>query len=197
MEGRRLQAVQLCGPGRAIEHAAGNVPIPGAQLRRIQGQVEAFLAVFEGLFGSFAFAGIEKGAEQVGLAFQFDFLRAENAVVDLAVAGAELDFEAGGLALFLHGLDQLRALFGINPQADLQGSAAYHMFGGPAELAFEVLVGLADQAIFQAGQQHHVGAQVKQGGETFFRAAEGFLPLALVGDLADHPDHSGLAMLVR
>src|SRR5450830_679310 len=38
---------------------------------------------------------------------------------------------------------------------------------------------------------------MKQGGEAFFRTAEGMLALALVGDFADDADHSRLAVLVR
>ncbi|MNM84476.1 hypothetical protein D3C81_965660 [compost metagenome] len=45
VEGLGVQTVQLGGPCRSVEHAAGNVPVPGAELRRVQCQVEAFLAV--------------------------------------------------------------------------------------------------------------------------------------------------------
>src|SRR5450830_1641525 len=38
---------------------------------------------------------------------------------------------------------------------------------------------------------------MKQGGEAFFRTAEGMLALALVGDFADDADHARLAVLVR
>lgn len=96
MERLRRQAMQLGGAGRAIEHAGGDVPVPGAQLRRIQGQVEAFLAVLEGLLGYFALCGVQERAEQVSLAVQLHLLCAEGAVVDLAVAGAELHLHGDG-----------------------------------------------------------------------------------------------------
>ncbi|MCY1412878.1 hypothetical protein D9M71_282960 [compost metagenome] len=63
VKGDGRQAVELGGTCRPVEHAAGDVPVPGAQLRRIQGQVQALLAVLERLFGAFAFAGVDKGAE--------------------------------------------------------------------------------------------------------------------------------------
>ena len=197
MERFGLHAVQLGGAGRAIQHAAGNVPVPGAQLRRVQGQVEALLAVFEGMFGGFAFGGVEEGAQQIGLAFEFDLLRAEDAIVDLPVAGAKLHLHAGQLALGLGGLDQLRALLGVHPQAQFQRGAADRVLDRPAEQAFEILVGFGDQAVFLAGQQDHVRAQVKQRGEAFLRTAQRLFALALVGDFADHADHSWTAVLVR
>jgi len=166
-------------------------------LRRIQGQVEAFLAVFEGMFGDFAFGGVKEGAQQVRLAFEFDFLCAEDAVVDLPVAGAKLHLHAGQLAFGLGRLDQLRPLFGIHPKTQFQGGATNCILYGPAEQAFEVLVGFGDQAVFLAGQQHHVRAQVKQCREALFRAAQCLFTLALVGDLADHANHARTAVFVR
>ncbi|VVN42548.1 hypothetical protein PS682_05594 [Pseudomonas fluorescens] len=110
--------------------------------------------------------------------------------MDLAVAGAKLHLHGDGLALALGGLDQLRALLWVAPQAQVQGSAADGMGQRPTEEHFEILVGFADQTVGLAGQQDHVGAQVKQGGEALFGVAEGVLPFALASGLADHPDHA-------
>jgi hypothetical protein len=67
--------------------------------------------------------------------------------------------------------------------------------GQPNRLS-KVLIGLADQAVFLAGQQDHVRAQVKKCRETFLRAAQRLFALALVGDFTNHPDHSGAAVFV-
>ena len=166
------------------------MPIPGAQLRGIQGQVQALLAVLECLLGVFTFGGVQERADQVRLAVQFDLLRAEGAVMDLAVAGAELHFHGDGFTLALRGLDQQRTLFRVAPQAQFQGGAADGIGHWPTEQYLEILVGFADQAVSLARQQYHVRAQVEQGGEAFFRMAEGVFTVALVGDLADHPDHA-------
>ncbi|MNY08452.1 hypothetical protein D3C86_1413080 [compost metagenome] len=173
------------------------MPVPGTELRRIQGQVEAFLAVLEGVFGGFAFGGVEKSAQQIGLALELDFLRTEDAVMDLAVAGTKLHFHADHIAFGFSGLDQIGPLLGVYPQPQFQGGAPDRVLHRPTEQAFEILVGFGDQAVFLAGQQDHVRAQVKQGGEALFRAAQGLLTLALVSDLADHANHPRPAMLVR
>ena len=86
---------------------------------------------------------------------------------------------------------------GLHPQAQFQRGAADRVLDRPAEQAFEILVGFADQAVFLAGQQDHVRAQVKQRGEAFFRAAQRLFALALVGDFADHANHPRPAVLVR
>ncbi|MNM61382.1 hypothetical protein D3C81_726820 [compost metagenome] len=67
---------------------------------------------------------------------------------------------------------------------------------GPAEGLFEVLVDFIDQAVGAAGQQHHVGAQVKQCGKALFRVDQRSFPLALAGDFADHADHLRAAILI-
>jgi len=149
------------------------------------------------LLGVFALGGVEKGADQVGLAVQLDFLRAERAIVDLPVAGTELHFHGDGFALALGGPDQLRTLFRVEPQAEVQGGATDGVGDRPAEEDLEILVGFADQAVGLAGEQDHVRAQVKQRGEALFGVAEGVFPLALAGSLADHPDHAAPAGFVR
>ncbi len=166
-------------------------------MRRVERQIKAFLAVLECLLGVFAFGGVEKGTEQIGLAFQFDPLGTEDAVVDLAVAGPELHLLADRFAARAQGLDQPFAFLRVDPQAQFHGGHADHLERRPAEQAFEILVGLADQAVFLAGQQHHVGAQVKEGGEAFLRTAQGLFALTLLGHFADHADHPWLAVLVR
>ncbi|MNY16019.1 hypothetical protein D3C86_1492620 [compost metagenome] len=117
--------------------------------------------------------------------------------MDLAIAGAKLHFHADQVAFGFGGLDQFGPLFGMHPQAQFQGGAADRVLHRPAEQAFEILVGFGDQAVFLAGQQDHVRAQVKQGGEAFFRAAQRLFALALVGNLADYADHPWPAVLVR
>ena len=197
MKRLRIHPVQLGGAGRTVKHAAGNVPVPSAQLCRIQCQVEAFLTVFQGVLGGFAFGGVEEGAQQVRLAFEFDLLCAEDAVVDLAIAGAKLHLHVDQFALGLGGFDQCRALFGVHPKAQLQGGAADRVLHRPAKQAFEILIGFGDQAVFLACQQHHVRAQMEQGGEPLFRTAQRLLALTLVGDLANHADHAWSAVFVR
>jgi len=166
-------------------------------LCRVQRQVEALLTVLERLLCIFAFGGVEEGADQIGLTLQLDFLRAERAIVDLAVAGAKLHLHGNGLALALRGLDQLCALLRVAPQAQFQGRAADGIAQGPAEEHLEILVGFADQAVGPARQQYHVRAQVKQRGEAFFGVPEGVFTFTLVGNLADHPDHAAPTGFVR
>ena len=129
-----------------------DVPVPGAELCRVQRQVEAFLAVLQRVFGGFAFGGVQEGAQQIRLAFEFDFLRAENAVMDLTIAGAKLHFHADQFALGLGFLHQFGPFLRTHPQAQFQRGAANRALHRPAEQAFEILVGFADQAVFLAGQ---------------------------------------------
>ncbi len=189
VKGDGRQAVQLRGAGRAVEHAAGDMPVPGAQLCRVQGQVQALLAVLQGLLGALAFGGVDESADQEGHALQFDALGAENAVMHLAADGAKLHFEdqraAVGPGRFQHHM----ALFGVDPQAQFQAGLADHLAAGPAEHVFEVLVDLEDHAVVAAGEQNGIGAEVEQGGEAFFRIDQRCFPLALAGDFADHPNH--------
>ncbi|MNG07149.1 hypothetical protein D3C84_904380 [compost metagenome] len=116
--------------------------------------------------------------------------------MDLAIARPQFHLHARQFALGLDGFQQFCPLSGVNPQAQFQGGAADHIVQRPAEQASEILVGLADQPVLLAGQQNHVRAQVKQRGEAFFRAAQRLFPLALMGDLADHPDHAWATVLV-
>ncbi|MNT24602.1 hypothetical protein D3C72_1600820 [compost metagenome] len=112
-----LQAMQLGCTCRTVEHAAGDMQVPGAQLCGVQGQVQAFLAVLEGLFGAPAFASVDEGTEQVDRAFKLDVLGAENAVVDFAVAGTKLYFQADWAAVATGGFEYRIALLRIGPQA--------------------------------------------------------------------------------
>ncbi|MNS71337.1 hypothetical protein D3C72_1047040 [compost metagenome] len=149
------------------------------------------------MFGGFAFGGVEEGAEQIRLAFELDFLRTENAVVNLPVAGAKLHFHADQFALGLGLLHQFAALLRMHPQPQLQRGTTNGALHRPAKQAFKILISLADQAVFLAGQQDHVRAQVKKCRETFLRAAQRLFALTLVGDFTNHPDHSGAAVFVR
>ncbi|MNZ51746.1 hypothetical protein D3C78_695690 [compost metagenome] len=196
VERHRFQAVQFGGACRAIEHAAGDMPVPGAHLGGIQSQVQAFLAVLEGLFGAFALTGVDKSAEQVDRAFEFDVLGAEDAVMDLAIAGAKLHFQGDRTAVATRGFKHQVALLRIGPQTKLDGGFVDHLVAGPAERLFEVLIDLMDQAIGAAGQQHHIGAQMKQRGKALFRIDQRGFALPLAGDFAYHSDHLGAAVLV-
>ena len=92
------------------------MPIPGAQLGRVQCQIQAFLAVFEGLLVFFTFAGVQKGADQIGLALQLDALCTENAVVQLAMTVAQLHFHIDRRVLAAYRLDEGFALLRVRPQ---------------------------------------------------------------------------------
>ena len=93
--------------------------------------------------------------------------------------------------------DELRPLLRMHPEAQFQGGATNSVLHWPAEQAFEILVGFADQAVFLASQQHHVRTQVEQRGEAFFRAAQRLFALALVGDFTDDADHAWSTVFVR
>nr|VVN38434.1 hypothetical protein PS652_05267 [Pseudomonas fluorescens] len=197
VKGHRLKAMQFGRTCRAIEHAAGDVPVPGTQLRRVQGQVQAFLAVLERLFCAFVFAGVDEGAEQIGGTFQFDVLGAEDAVVNFAAAAAKLHFEGHRAAGAAGRRQHLVALLRMDPQAQLQGALVDDLVAWPAEDLLEVLVDLVDPAVGAAGQQDHIGAQVEEGGKALFRVDQRCFPISLAGDLADHPDHLPPAVAVR
>lgn len=188
--------MQLRGAGRAVEHAAWDVPVPGAKLRRVQGQVQALLAVLQGLLGTLAFGGVDECTDQESHAFQLDALGAQDAVMHLAAGCAELHLHDQRAAVGTGRLHYLVALFGVDPQAQFQAGLADHLAAGPAEHVFEVLVDLEDHAIAAAGQQNGVGAQVKQRGEALFRIDQRRFPFALAGDLADHADHLRSAVRV-
>ncbi|MNF93713.1 hypothetical protein D3C84_763990 [compost metagenome] len=116
--------------------------------------------------------------------------------MDLAVAGAELHFQSDRAAVATRGFEHQVALLWIGPQTKLDGGFVDHLVAGPAERLFEVLIDLMDQAIGAAGQQHHVGAQMKQRGKALFRIDQRGFALPLAGDFADHSDHLGAAVLV-
>ncbi|MCY1404539.1 hypothetical protein D9M71_197490 [compost metagenome] len=165
-------------------------------MRRIQGQVQALLAVLQGLLGTLAFGGVDECTDQEGHAFQLDALGAQDAVMHLAAGRAKLHLHDQRAAVGAGRLHDLVALFGVDPQAQFQAGLADHLAAGPAEHVLEVLVDLEDHAVMAASQQNGVGAEVEQGGEAFFRIDQCGFPLALAGDFTDHPDHLWPAMRV-
>ena len=74
----------------------------------------------------------------------------------VAVTVGQLHFEGDRGVLLADGLGELQALRRVGPDAQLNRGTANGFGGGPAQLAFEAMVGLADQAVFDAHQQDHV-----------------------------------------
>ena len=104
-QARKLLEEQYC-PSLVVGHSVnGGAPVvfePHPTYDNLFGRIEystdqaAAALLATGVFQTVTqrdwqlqFAGIEESAEQVGLAFEFNLLRAENAIVDLAVAGTQ------------------------------------------------------------------------------------------------------------
>ncbi|MNG02943.1 hypothetical protein D3C84_859960 [compost metagenome] len=134
------------------EAAAGAIGDHHGFGRTAEGLGELFLADAQGVFGTFALGGVEEGADQVGLALQFDVLAGEHTVEDAAVAGAQPDFlgnrrvAGAGIAV------QPLALAQVLPETQFQGGATDGFGGRPAQHSLEMLVGLDDQAVGQSDQ---------------------------------------------
>ena len=90
----------------------------------------------------------------------------------------------------LRGFDQQRTLFQVAPQAQFQGGAADGIGHWPTEQHLEILVGFADQPSAWRVSSTMFGHRWNRVAKALFRMAEGVFTVALVGDLADHPDHA-------
>ena len=152
------------------------MPVPRAQLRRIQCQVQTLLTFFEGQFGTLVFGVVQKSAEKIGAVIQHDLLCAERAIVNPAIAGVQLHLKGNGFGFALDHVVNLLTLCRNSPQPDFHAGTAQNIFDWPAQQAFEMSIGLTDKAVFQPGQKDYIGTEVIQSLKAFFR-------LAGVGDL--------------
>nr|GFD19523.1 hypothetical protein [Tanacetum cinerariifolium] len=112
-------------------------------------------------------------AEQIKAVAQAYFLSVKRAVVFAAIAAAPLAFQAGGFVAGEGSVQRQLALQGIDPEPDFQGGTAHALGHWPTEGGLEMAVGVADQAVFEAREQDHVGAEVEQGREVFLRFFRG------------------------
>jgi len=175
------QPVERRGARRAVQRVARDVPVPGAQCGRFQGQVQALLADLQCLF-LLALAGdVAHRQHQAALALEFDLAAVEQVDAALAVAVVEVGLEVAEVVVF-QCFEHAQPLAAVAPDVQLHRGAPDGFGLAPAELPLETGVDLDETAAEQVGDHHGIGAAEEGVGELALAGAQGgFGALAFAG----------------
>ena len=151
------QAVHGEGARRALQAVAGNVPLPGAQVGRFQGQCQAFAAVAQGLFLGAQLRDVAHRGDHAGTAMQLDGGAKETEGADAAVAPAQARLVVAQAAVAGELLEHPFAFLDVDPQVQLVRGAADGQFLAPAKRVDEALVDLDESPRLQITDGDGVG----------------------------------------